>query len=200
MKPAELGLRLDPYGGAGDDPARREAGWLASVALVLRPAAGSPELLLIKRASMAGDPWSGHMAFPGGRKDPSDPSLLHTAWRETREEVALPLERSATMMGRLNVVSPVSPHLPPLTILPLVFSVPAEARARVASPEVAEVHWIPLARLLDPGVRTVHRFEQAGAVLRFPAFTIAERTVWGLTHRIVEDLLSRLDPDRYPGR
>jgi 8-oxo-dGTP pyrophosphatase MutT (NUDIX family) len=193
ISPSDLGLSLDPYGGPGDDPVPRDGGWLASVALVLRPGEGSPELLLIKRAMLEGDPWSGHMALPGGRKDPSDPSLLHTARRETREEVAIRLPGEEGVMGRLQVLAPVSRHLPRLTVLPLVFAVSREVEARVASHEVAEVHWIPLDHLRSAEARTTHRFVREGAAFRFPAFDVAGRTVWGLTHRILEDLLGRVE-------
>ena len=63
------------------------SGGRAAVALVLRENAGDPEILLIRRAERKGDPWSGHMAFPGGREDARDESLLETALRETREEL-----------------------------------------------------------------------------------------------------------------
>jgi 8-oxo-dGTP pyrophosphatase MutT (NUDIX family) len=190
--PTDLTLELDPYRGPEDDPSPRKEGWVASVALVLRPAPGCPELLLIKRARLEGDPWSGHMALPGGRKDPKDLSLLHTARRETREEVALPLDREGRALGGLDVVGPVGPHLPPLTILPLVFSVSREVEARVASAEVAEIHWTPLDHLRSPDARTTHRYLQGEAALRFPALDVNGRTVWGLTHRILEDFLGRL--------
>jgi 8-oxo-dGTP pyrophosphatase MutT (NUDIX family) len=193
ISPSDISLRLDPYRGPEDDPSRRDGGWLASVALILRPGEGSPEVLLIKRAFLEGDPWSGHMALPGGRKDPSDPSLLHTARRETREEVALRLQREGDVMGRLQVLAPVSPHLPRLTVLPLVFAVSREAEARVASHEVAEVHWTPLAHLRSPAARTTHRFVRDDVNLLFPAFDVDGRTVWGLTHRILEDFLGRLE-------
>ena len=69
-----------------DDP---ELLW-AAVAIVLAP---DPDaVLLIRRAERAGDPWSGHMALPGGRYEPKDPDLLGTALRETVEEVGVALK------------------------------------------------------------------------------------------------------------
>jgi 8-oxo-dGTP pyrophosphatase MutT (NUDIX family) len=174
---------------------------VAAVSVILRrtgaplgsSAPSHPELLLIRRARHERDPWSGHMAFPGGRRDPGDPSLLHTALRETMEEVAVPLDEVGQVLGRLDLVVPRNAHLPPLTILPLVFSIPAETAARIAAPhEVDEIHWVPLDHLLSPASRTTYHYPPAGD-LRFPAFDVAGRHVWGLTHRVLADLLGRLD-------
>jgi 8-oxo-dGTP pyrophosphatase MutT (NUDIX family) len=163
----------------------------AAVALVLRPRSAL-ELLVVKRAERRSDPWSGHMALPGGRKDAGDSSLLHTARRETWEEVGLSLERTGKLLGRLEVVAPMSRHLPPLAVLPLVFAVPGGAGARVASPEVAEVHWTSLRHLRGADARKTHLFTRDDRPLAFPAFDVGGRTVWGLTHRILEDFLSRV--------
>lgn len=193
VPPTHLRLRLPQYRGADDDPPTRDEGWLASVALILRPGPSSPEALLIRRGRLEGDPWAGHMALPGGRKEDGDASLLDTARRETREEVALSLETLGTLLGRLDPVAPQSTHLPRLTILPLVFSVPREAEGHPASPEVAETLWTPVRWLRDPTSRDRHYQQVEGARMAFPAFDVAGRTVWGLTHRILEDFLSRID-------
>jgi 8-oxo-dGTP pyrophosphatase MutT (NUDIX family) len=80
-----------------DDPARPRA----AVAVVLRDADDGPEVLLIERARHPEDPWSGHMAFPGGRVDPADSDTRAAAERETLEEVGLPLA-GAELLGRLD--------------------------------------------------------------------------------------------------
>lgn len=197
-----LGLGLDPYRGPGDDPPPREGGWVAAVSVILRLDEGRleegqsrsssvPDLLLIRRAPHDRDPWSGHMALPGGRRDPTDASLLDTARRETLEEVDIALGEVGRFLGRLDPVVPLSPQLPPLTILPLVFTVPEGVHGRIASPgEVAELHWVSLARLRDPASRTSFRYS-AGGDLDFPAFDVEGRSVWGLTHRVLSDLLTR---------
>ncbi len=67
-----------------------EGGRIAAVAMVFSPRLdGAMELLMIRRASAPDDPWSGHMAFPGGHQDPEDDTPLDTALRETQEEINL---------------------------------------------------------------------------------------------------------------
>src|SRR5262245_28580055 len=83
---------LSAYASDAGDPEPEPADMLhASVALIVR---GRADLgvLLIKRAKREGDPWSGHMALPGGRRDPKDASLIETAAREAREETGVDLE------------------------------------------------------------------------------------------------------------
>jgi 8-oxo-dGTP pyrophosphatase MutT (NUDIX family) len=185
---------LDPYRGAVDDPTAQPGGWLASVALVLRyPLGQGAEVLLIRRSHRTGDPWSGHMALPGGRKDPEDDCLLSTAIRETREEVDLCLDRSGEPLGRLRACQPLNQALPRFTLLPFVFQAPPFAEARVASAEVSEVLWVPLRALRDPENQTSLLWTGGGEERILPAIRFEGRTIWGLTHQILGDLVHRLD-------
>jgi 8-oxo-dGTP pyrophosphatase MutT (NUDIX family) len=158
------------------------------VALVLR--AREPlELLLIKRAQSERDPWSGHMALPGGRRDESDTDLLRTAIREALEETGVDLERGGKPLGRLEDVAPSSPRLPKLTITPYVFGVSASVEARVASPEVERVCWVGLSHLSDPATRSRIEIPLPGGTRIFPSFLVEGEHVWGLTYRILERFL-----------
>jgi 8-oxo-dGTP pyrophosphatase MutT (NUDIX family) len=164
----------------------------AAVSVILR---GNPELelLLIKRAEVDGDPWSGHMAFPGGRRDDSDSSLRQTARRETFEETALDLESAGELLGRLRALSPSTFRLPPISIFPFVFGVSASAEARVASREVDQVFWVPLRVFHDPASRSTVSIDLGTSTRDFPCFQVNGRVVWGLTYRILQDFL-RLPP------
>ena len=162
----------------------------AAVALVVRGHVDL-EVLLIKRARREGDPWSGHMALPGGRRDPDDTSLRQTAVRETREETGIDLDELGAHLGRLVEVRPDSPHLPDISIAPHVFGAPAETPARVASAEVEAVHWVPLAALRNPSNRGEVEIPLPEGSRIFPCLRVSDDIVWGLTYRILDDFLRR---------
>ncbi len=182
---------LRPYGGPHDDPEPEPGVVQAAVSLILREVPG-PGVLVVKRAVLSSDPWSGHMALPGGRRDPEDPSLLETAVRETREETAVVLDPDRSHRGRLDPVAPRSTELPAIAITPFVFSAPDPVHARVNSQEIAGVYWVPIAHLLDPAARASHELRLNGALMRFPAFEVEGEKIWGLTYRILSNLLDPL--------
>src|SRR5690606_13503153 len=128
-----------PAAAADRQPQLREA----AVALVLRPRE-SLELLLIRRAELPGDPWSGHVALPGGRRSGADGDLLTTACRETEEEVGIPLQKVGTFIGALDEVAPSSPLLPPIVVAPFVLAVPPATAATPDPREVQAALWVPV--------------------------------------------------------
>ena len=185
---ARLALRLAARPGRVLEPEGPPR--FAAIALVLRPAdAGEPELLLIKRAEAEQDPWSGHIACPGGRMDPADRDLEHTAVRETWEETGIDLGCDGRILGTLDDIRPRSPTLPPLIIRPFV-AVVGRGVAIVESPEVADAFWVPLAAVREAAawgrafVRIRGAAEREEEVFRHGAYT-----VWGLTHRALRQFL-----------
>jgi len=184
-----LSEALASYAGDANDPLVLEGDVVqASVALVLR-ARDPLELLLIKRATSERDPWSGHMALPGGRRDDVDSDRIATARRETMEETAVDLAASGTELGRLDDVRPSSVRLPRLTISPFVFGVPGQLEATVASREVDQVFWASVEALRDPATRSSITIPLPGGARDFPSFLVGGEHVWGLTYRIVEQFL-----------
>jgi len=164
----------------------------AAVALVLAPATSGASaaitVLLLRRSEREGDPWSGHMAFPGGHAQPEDPDLLHTARRETLEEVGIDLT-AAELLGRLDDVSPMRSS--DMVVRPFVFWASAQERVTLSS-EVAEVLWVPLEALASDALRTTRDVEVRGAALRVPAYVIDDRVVWGMTYHLLERFLARV--------
>ncbi|OLC07374.1 MAG: hypothetical protein AUH42_03775 [Gemmatimonadetes bacterium 13_1_40CM_70_11] len=164
----------------------------AAVTLILHPAADGLEALFIKRAERAGDPWSGQVALPGGRREAGDANLLATALRETREETGIDLT-SAEQLGRLDDLYPRTPTLPPVVVRPFVFAVAARP-ALVPDVEVERAFWVPLRRLAEPGVRREVTLTVQGVERTFPAYHLGDDVIWGMTERIITpfvELLSR---------
>jgi 8-oxo-dGTP pyrophosphatase MutT (NUDIX family) len=151
----------------------------ASVALILR---SGPEMLWIRRAENPNDPWSGHMGFPGGRSEPGDPDPRRTAERETLEEIGVALSSCADYLGTLDEVQVRNRFgLQPFKLVPHLFWLHGPCECVIDS---KEVHWIPLAHLGDPANRTTHG--------SYPGIQYADRVIWGLSYRVLTDLLSRL--------
>lgn len=181
-------LRARPPHAITRTPDTREA----AVTLIVRTGPAL-ELLLIQRVEREGDPWSGHMALPGGRRDAADPDLTATALRETEEEVGLRLDRASDLLGRLDDVTPRSRRLPPLVIAPFVARAPADAQVRPDPREVAASVWIPLPALRDERALDEVLIELEGATRAFPALRYEGYRIWGLTHRILVDFLDLTD-------
>ena len=173
----------------------------AAVAMVLREAGPAAEVLFIERASHPGDPWSGHMAFPGGRVDPGDPGPRAAAERETLEEVGIALA-SAEPLGRLDDMS--GHHAAGADSLLISAFVYAARGELLLSPnhEVREAFWFPLAELLEPA-RFVERPVARAEIFRFPGILVGEperHVVWGLTYRFLESffqIVGRPMPNRW---
>lgn len=133
------------------------------------------------------------MALPGGKREEKDETLLHTAVRETQEETGLILEADAQYLGRLSRLDPSTRRLPPLTITPYVFGVPSHAEATAHSHEVDEVFWVKLPTLRSPTSATTFRYDGGDLIRRFPAFSVQDQVVWGLTYRVLSEFLARTE-------
>ncbi len=171
-------------------PAERHA----AVAVVLAPRAGEADALLIRRAERAGDPWSGHMALPGGGVDPGE-TPFQTAVRETREEIGLDLAACARCLGRLEDHQALSGGVRrPFGVSPYVFALRSEpAPLALDANEVAEALWVPLETLRSG--RLDGEFYWSGPdipSLLLPCWDYEGRRIWGLTHRILTTLFERL--------
>lgn len=160
-----------------------------SVAVMLAPGKSGLEVLFIRRAERAGDPWSGHIGLPGGRREDRDADLLATAIRETREEIGVDLAPGA-LLGSLDDLQPSSPVLPPLIIRPFVFGVSPRPEAGT-SEEVVCSYWVPLDSL--HAARGEAKVSIREKVMTVPCFRVPDLpeglVVWGLTYRILNGLL-----------
>ena len=169
-----------------------ETGRQAAVAIVLTEREGDAHALLIQRAEREGDPWSGHMAFPGGHREPHEHDLYLTAARETFEEVGIDLHRQAEAIGRLDDVHAQSSRPLDLLIRPFVCAATTELVPRPNHREVRATVWVPLSALARPETAATYRYPEGGPGMSFPAFAYAGFTIWGLTYRMLTGLLEVL--------
>ena len=163
----------------------------AAVAVILQPLPDDLQMLFIHRAHHPQDPWSGHMAFPGGRQEAEDPDLFVTIHRETFEEVGIDLIRYGKYLGRLAETQATARGRPlSMTISPFVYLVAPEVQA---SPDPAEVQgtlWVPLSYMQrEESETTVKRGMPAGLEVGVPALVYKDHTIWGLTYRVLREFL-----------
>lgn len=165
----------------------------AAVAAIFRTTPGDLlELLLILRATHEGDPWSGHVALPGGRQEPGDLTLQDTAVRETREETGVDLANAGIILGTLDELRPRTPTLPPIIVTPFVAVVRPEVMLH-PSDEVADAFWVPWSLFGDAIAPTESTVIVRGAEWRVPSYVVGERVVWGMTERILRQLAERVN-------
>ncbi len=155
----------------------------AAVALLLHePIGRQPELLFIRRARRDGDAWSGHVAFPGGRRDLVDATIEATARRETREEIGVDLGPPIARLHDLDARA--APRSWPLVVSPFVYQLDEPPRVRL-NDEVDAVVWIPLSALSSPAAATRHTFSSESRHVTLPAIRYRDHVIWGMTHRML---------------
>lgn len=162
----------------------------AAVAAVFREKSDL-ELLFIQRAEHPRDPWSGHMAFPGGRVGPGDPDALAAARRETREEVGVDLDAAGRLVAELSPVRAVAHRKPvPMVIVPFVFVLEQSVDLSPDPREVQDALWVPWSFLAQPTNRQSMPQRFAGVPMHLPCVPYKGRTIWGLTLKMVDELRS----------
>ncbi len=160
----------------------------AVLAPVFRDREGRLRLVLIVRVDRGLH--GGQLAFPGGRAEVGDESLLATALREAEEEIGLdPAE--VDVLDALPIVRSGPTRI---EVHPFLGRVPQDVRWRVSADEVDEVLTPAVEELWAPGVRRELRFTSA----RWPeglvvdGIPVGERVLWGMTLRLLDELVPRL--------
>lgn len=152
----------------------------ASVSLIITE--DTDEVLLIKRTENANDPWSGNVAFPGGHYEAFDKDLYETAVREAYEEVGVRLSFEE-FVGILDAGSP--SNSTETKVLPHVFIVNKKFVPKTNPSEVLYAFWMPL--------KENHQIVpfSFGVIYQGWAIKYKGETIWGLTYRIIRELLKK---------
>jgi len=159
----------------------------AAVLVPLFERAGEMHVVYIRRSDHV-ESHRGQVAFPGGRVDPKDRTLLDAALREAHEEVGIP-PREVQVLGGFSAAQTTTTGI---IVAPFVGVIPSTLPLTPDPHEVAEIFDVPLSALRDPACRGDYQWNQNGTVRRFPAILYGGQTIWGLTLRITERLLKVL--------
>lgn len=170
------------------EPPRR-----AAVAVILRERPRDLELMLIRRAEREGDPWSGHMAFPGGHLDPTDADLQAAARRETLEEVGFELPSDAYVGALDEYPARARGRFTGMIVSPFVFAVSGEPNL-TPNHEVAEVVWAPVSPMMRGELDTTRRWQRDGESFNLPGYAVGPHVVWGMTYGMLQLLFDHLAP------
>jgi 8-oxo-dGTP diphosphatase len=158
----------------------------AAVAII-RLKTQDSSILILRRALNPHDPWSGHFAFPGGRREPGDADLLATCLRETQEECGLELS-PADLRRELHPTEAGNALGKPVKVVPFLFEINEAPRLRLDPIECAAGHWVPEAHLRDPARRgTITPLPDASR--KFPSILLEGGHIWGFTYKVLVDLL-----------
>jgi 8-oxo-dGTP pyrophosphatase MutT (NUDIX family) len=185
--------KLTRVGRRSDAPTTGDASPRAAVAAILREGDEGAELFFIIRAQSPTDPWSGHIAFPGGRKELDDPTLLATAIRETREEVGIDLERGELLARLPDVPAYIRTRGGQLVVTPFVFAM-REAVTPTLNHEVAGTLWVPVGKLARGEGKGMYAFSWEDKDHELPCIRLdpGQHVLWGITHRMLETMLEAL--------
>lgn len=157
---------------------------VASVAVILRDG-DDPRTLVIRRAEREEDPWSGHIAFPGGKWQKCDRSAKDTAAREVREETGIDLKKSARFLGYFGTFRT---HTQSIEVIPSVYLLLDDRVDLCPNCEVSSYRWVALNILADPLSQSVQVVRRGATTLETPALVIGDYLIWGLTYRIISAL------------
>jgi 8-oxo-dGTP pyrophosphatase MutT (NUDIX family) len=145
-------------------------------------------VLLMVRAERPGDRWSGQVSLPGGHAELVDEDLRATARRETLEEVGVVLTERDSVGQLPSVQARARGRRLPMLITPFTFAL-RERPQLALGPEAADAFWLPLERAREGEFDTEHRYREGELVHRLPGWRFGDRTIWGLTHGMLQQLL-----------
>jgi 8-oxo-dGTP pyrophosphatase MutT (NUDIX family) len=165
------------------------AGRGAAVLMPIFEMDGDLHVVYIRRSDHV-ESHRGQVAFPGGRVDPGDETLLHTALREAQEEVGIDPASVDVLGGIEGTVARTSE----IHVTPFIGVIPAADGLRADPKEVAAIFFVPMSALEDSTYRGTYRFRRdGGETSEHPAIFYNDQVIWGLTLRFTDEVLRRMN-------
>ena len=144
----------------------------------------------IRRTEYRDDAFSGHVAFPGGKKKKSDATLVDTALREAGEELGFDAAKEVEILGEMDFVRPYTPSVRQYAVKPFVAIIDGGVEF-TPNYEVSEFFCVPVSHLIDPKNRDVRERKRDGVVIDDYVFAYRSHIIWGLTGRILDEFFRR---------
>ena len=157
----------------------------SAVMLLLYAEAGAEHVLLQVRGAV--EQHAGEISFPGGRRDPGDATLLHTALRETHEEIGVQ-PHELEVLGQLDDTIVISSNHLMRPYVGAFLGAPREFATAAA--EVHELLRVPLDHLRSPEAHGEFVVDRRGELAVMPAYRFGEHVIWGATYRVLNQFLS----------
>lgn len=183
----EIRKTLDPPG-ASPDPGKD---LLPSAVLVmLCERQKDYGIWFIRRTEYRDDAFSGHVAFPGGKKKQSDATLVDTALREAGEELGFDAAKEVEILGEMDFVRPYTPSVRQYAVKPFVAIIDGGVEF-TPNYEVSEFFCVPVSHLIDPKNRDVRERKRDGKIIDDYVFAYRSHIIWGLTGRILNEFFKK---------
>jgi 8-oxo-dGTP pyrophosphatase MutT (NUDIX family) len=168
-------------------PPAAQGGDPQAAVAIIRTTGHDPQYLLLRRAVNPVDPWSGHFALPGGRREASDRDILQTCIRETLEEIGLLLSPEQLIDARPWARAGGTAHS--TLVAPFLFEIPEPAPLTLDTTEIAESHWLTRGYLLNPDNHTRAVMSPLMPERAFPCIKVGTGAIWGFTYGVLSTLL-----------
>jgi 8-oxo-dGTP pyrophosphatase MutT (NUDIX family) len=144
----------------------------------------SIHLLLTQRHEYEGK-HSGQISFPGGKMEAGDTDLLHTAYRETQEEVGI----SKTQIELITALSPLYIPVSNFYVQPYLGYLQQPTALTINTREVKNIIKFPVQQINNPAIQKIKKIAaSSGVTLSVPAFELDEHTVWGATAMMLKEI------------
>lgn len=163
---------------------------VSAVLLMLCEREADYGIWFIRRTEYRKDVFSGHVAFPGGKKKQSDATLADTALREAGEELGFHAAAEVDVLGEMDFVRPYTPIVSHYAVKPFVGMIDAEV-GFVPNYEVSDFFCVPVSHLLDPRNMDTRQREREGRVVNDYVFAYRDHIIWGLTGRILYEFFGK---------